>query len=53
MNDLPELRIAAANLLNTGLVLKFVDGRCAFYSCQLLHDSFPLADELDESDLEW
>ncbi len=53
MNDLTNTSIFAANLLNDGLILKFDNGRCAFYSCQLLHDIFSLADELDETDLLW
>ena len=46
-------RIFAADLLNNGLVLKFDDGRCAFFSCQLLYDTLPWADEMDDSKLAW
>lgn len=53
MEVTPDPRIFAANLLNSGLILKFDNGRCAFYSCKLLNDTFPLADELDETELAW
>ena len=53
MEDTPEARIAIADLLNDGLVLRFHDGRCAFFSCQLLYDILPWADEKDESTFVW
>ena len=53
MEDNINPSISAADILNDGLVLKFDDGRCAFYSCQLLYDTLPWADEMDEADLAW
>ena len=53
MEVIQDPRITFADLLNDGLVLKFDDGRCAFFSCHLLYDTMPWADELDESDLAW
>ena len=45
--------ISLVDFLNNGLVPKFDDRRCAFFSCQLLYDALPWADELDESNLVW
>ncbi len=53
MEDTQDPSISLVDLLNNGLVLKFDDGRCAFFSCQLLYDTLPWADELDESNLAW
>lgn len=44
-----NVEIAVADTLNDGLVIKFTDGRCAFYSTLLLYKTLDLAVEQDES----
>lgn len=46
-------RIVAAERLNTGLVIKFEDGQCAFYSCAFLFSKLPECEQLREADIEW
>ena len=53
MNVNHDHSISAAETLNDGLILKFNDGRCAFYSCQLLYNALPWAEEMDETNLMW
>ncbi len=45
--------IIAAERLNDGLVIKFDDGKCAFYSALLLRATFAQARELDETRTDW
>ena len=47
------LRIVAAEKLNDGVVIKFDDGQCAFYSTLLLHTLLAQAEALDETKLAW
>ena len=49
--DVP--RIIAAERLNAGLVIKFENGRCAFYSCAFLFSKLSECKELSEADIEW
>lgn len=53
MENAASHRILFADRLNNGLVLKFEDGRCAFYEAVLLYSMLPLAFELDETELSW
>ena len=45
--------IVTAERLSDGLVVKFQDGRCAFYSAVLLSAIFADAEELDEAAVAW
>ena len=49
----PGARIVVAEKLNDGLVLKFTDGSCAFYSAALLYTLLSLAVKLDETAVAW
>lgn len=53
MDISPDARIVVAERLNEGLVVKFVDGKCAFYSAALLYTLLPQAQELDETVTHW
>ena len=53
MAPTPDPRIISAERLESGIVIKFEDGRCAFFSNKLLHDALPKAKELDESVIAW
>ncbi len=53
MDSLEEVHIDAAELLSKGLVLRFGDGRCAFYPAVLLRSFFSEAEELDEESILW
>ena len=53
MDDPVQPRILTAETLSDGLVLKFDDGRCAFYSSQLLYSLLSWAEEMDEENLMW
>ncbi len=46
-------RVVSAELLNDGIVIKFQDGRCFFYSASVLLEMIPQAKELDESAVAW
>ena len=46
-------QIVAAERLNKGLVIKFDNGRCGFYSSALLFSKILESDELDEADIAW
>lgn len=46
-------RIVVADRMNDGLIIKFDDGKCAFYSCALLYENLSKCEELDETDLHW
>ena len=39
--------------MNDGIIIKFDDNECAFYSCELLYAMLPQSEELDEADLHW
>lgn len=45
--------IMAVERLNDGVVVKFEDGRCVFYSASLLYKTIPQAEEQDENRPEW
>ena len=51
ISDAP--RITAAERLNEGLVIKFEDGQCAFYSDALLFSKLPECEQLEEAETEW
>ena len=52
--DLLEARqIVNADRMSGGMIIKFDDGRCAFYSSALLYETLPKCEELNESDLIW
>lgn len=53
MTDSETRRIISADRLEEGVVVKFDDGRCAFYSCALLYATLPQSQELDETELDW
>jgi len=46
-------RIAAANRLNDGLVIKFDTGECGYYSDAFLFSKLPECERLNEEDNEW
>ncbi len=46
-------RIITAERLNTGLVIRFEDGQCAFYSSAFLFSKLPECKQLREEDIEW
>lgn len=46
-------RIAIANRVNDGLVIKFDDGQCGFYSDAYLFSKLPECEALNEEDTEW
>jgi hypothetical protein len=43
-------RVISADTLKRGVVITFDDGKRALYSSDLLHGSFPQAEELKETD---
>ena len=47
------ISIVIADRLNDGLVIKFQDGKCAFYSAILLYATFDRAEALDEKMTIW
>lgn len=49
--DIPEIVIV--DRTNDGVVIKFNDGRCAFYSCTYLYSKLSECEQLDESQLDW
>ena len=46
-------QIVAADRLNEGLVIKFDDGQCAFFSSAFLFSKLSECEELNEADIEW
>lgn len=53
MDVLDAVGIVAAERLNDGLVIRFSDGKCAFYATVLLYAMFVQADKLDETATPW
>jgi len=47
-----EPHIVYAERLGGGVIITFDDGRCAVYSALLLHNTFPQATEVKDSDTE-
>lgn len=45
--------LISAERVDSGLVLKFADGRCAFYSATLLYAAIKQAKALDEEKVVW
>ncbi len=45
--------LISAERVDSGLVLKFADGRCAFYSAALLYAAIKQAKILDEEKVAW
>ena len=50
-SDVP--RIIAADRLHTGLVIKFENGQCAFFSSSFLFSKLPECQQLTEAETEW
>ncbi len=48
-----NIQIISADKLNDGLVIRFADGRCAFYSASLLERLYKEAEQLNEEDIVW
>ncbi len=53
MAEQAPIQIIAAERLTDGIVVKFEDGNCIFYSAELLADTIPRAKKLDESVVDW
>ena len=53
MEDISTRKIVIADRTNDGIIIKFDDGRCAFYSCAFLYSKLAEGEELDEADLLW
>ena len=53
MNYSTDARIVAVERLNNGVLIKFVGGRCIFYSDLLLYEIIPRAEERDEQAVAW
>ncbi len=49
--DVPEL--THADRLDKGIVIKFSDGKCGFYSNDFLYSKLPESELLDETDVAW
>ena len=45
--------ILAVDRLNSGIVVKFADGSCAFFSVSLLYATLPRAEAQDEQARAW
>ncbi len=45
--------LVTAERVDTGLVIKFADGRCAFYSAAVLYAALSQAKALDEDKVVW
>jgi hypothetical protein len=45
--------IMATERLNDGVIIRFEDGRCVFYSASLLYKTIPEAQEQDEDRPDW
>jgi hypothetical protein len=43
-------RVISVDSFERGVVIAFDDGKCALYSSDLLHGTFPQAEELKETD---
>ena len=39
--------------MNDGIVIRFDDGKCAFYSSAILYGALSQCEELDELDFYW
>ncbi len=53
MEHAAPISIIAVDFLSAGLVVKFDDGRCAFYSAEMLSALFAEAEEIDETEIVW
>lgn len=53
MDILNTRKIVNADRMIDGIVIKFDDGRCAFYSCAFLYKALPDCEQLEETDLNW
>ena len=51
LDEVPN--IVSAERLNSGIVIRFDDGQCAFYSSILLFSKLPECEKLNEADVEW
>lgn len=45
-DDKATLRVIEALRMKDGVIITFVDGKCAFYTAALLYAMFPNSDEL-------
>lgn len=50
MENPSAVRLVAADRLSGGLIIMFDDGKCAFYSADLLHITLDRAQLLEDSD---
>lgn len=46
-------RIVNADRMNDGLIIRFNDGRCAFYSCEVLYATLAKCEELNDKEVFW
>ena len=53
MDNYVAQRIVNVDRMNDGIIVKFDNGRCAFYSCAFLYAKLSESEELDEVDLQW
>jgi hypothetical protein len=53
MEERNDVHIIAAERLSDGILVKFEDGNCVFYSAELLAENIPRAKKLDELAAEW
>ena len=50
----PEVpKIVSAERLNNGIVIKFDNGQCGFYTNSFLFSKLPECEELNEAETEW
>ena len=53
MDVIETRRIVNADRMNDGLIIKFNDGKCAFFSCSLLYATLQRCKELTETEVIW
>ncbi len=46
-------QIVNVDRMNDGIIIKFEDGKCAFYSSALLYATLPHSKKLEEMELDW
>ena len=53
MTNVSTPQIVTVDKMNGGVIIKFADGNCAFYSCALLYAMLPRCEQLNEEALAW
>ena len=53
MDTIEPRRIVNSDRMNDGLIIKFDNGKCAFFSCAFLYAKLSECEELDDGDLQW